>query len=78
MKIPIEAFEYYVRIGPGRSHRAVAEHYGVTPDLICCGKGISSGMPLSAVIGKADVMDQYPPGTMTSTHTGNPGKGDCC
>jgi len=48
------------------------EHYGVAPDLICCGKGISSGLPISAVIGRSDVMDLYPPGAMTSTHTGNP------
>jgi 4-aminobutyrate aminotransferase/(S)-3-amino-2-methylpropionate transaminase len=48
------------------------EHYGVTPDLICCGKGITSGLPLSAVIGRNDVMNLYPPGAMTSTHTGNP------
>ncbi|MBN2215832.1 MAG: aspartate aminotransferase family protein [Pirellulales bacterium] len=48
------------------------EHYGIVPDLICCGKGISSGMPLSAVIGRAELMDLYPPGSMTSTHTGNP------
>jgi 4-aminobutyrate aminotransferase / (S)-3-amino-2-methylpropionate transaminase / 5-aminovalerate transaminase len=48
------------------------EHYGIVPDLICCGKGISSGMPLSAVIGRDDLMDLYPPGSMTSTHTGNP------
>ena len=48
------------------------EHYGIVPDLICCGKGISSGMPLSAVIGRDDIMDLYPPGSMTSTHTGNP------
>jgi 4-aminobutyrate aminotransferase/diaminobutyrate-pyruvate transaminase/4-aminobutyrate aminotransferase/(S)-3-amino-2-methylpropionate transaminase len=48
------------------------EHYGVVPDLMCCGKGITSGLPLSAVIGTADLMDQYPPGSMTSTHTGNP------
>ncbi len=48
------------------------EHYEVVPDLICCGKGISSGLPLSAVIGRTDVMDLYPPGSMTSTHTGNP------
>jgi 4-aminobutyrate aminotransferase/diaminobutyrate-pyruvate transaminase/4-aminobutyrate aminotransferase/(S)-3-amino-2-methylpropionate transaminase len=48
------------------------EHYGVTPDLICCGKGITSGLPLSAVIGRAELMDLYPPGSMTSTHTGNP------
>jgi 4-aminobutyrate aminotransferase/diaminobutyrate-pyruvate transaminase/4-aminobutyrate aminotransferase/(S)-3-amino-2-methylpropionate transaminase len=48
------------------------EHYGVVPDLICCGKGISSGLPVSAVIGRPEVMDLYPPGSMTSTHTGNP------
>jgi 4-aminobutyrate aminotransferase/diaminobutyrate-pyruvate transaminase/4-aminobutyrate aminotransferase/(S)-3-amino-2-methylpropionate transaminase len=48
------------------------EHYGITPDLICCGKGITSGLPLSAVIGRAALMDLYPPGSMTSTHTGNP------
>jgi 4-aminobutyrate aminotransferase/diaminobutyrate-pyruvate transaminase/4-aminobutyrate aminotransferase/(S)-3-amino-2-methylpropionate transaminase len=48
------------------------EHYGVVPDLICCGKGISSGLPISAVIGRPQIMDLYPPGSMTSTHTGNP------
>ena len=48
------------------------EHYGIVPDVICCGKGISSGLPISAVIGKAQVMDLYAPGSMTSTHTGNP------
>lgn len=51
------------------------EHYNVTPDLICCGKGISSSLPLSAVIGRAEIMDQFPSGSMTSTHTGNP---VCC
>lgn len=51
------------------------EHYGVTPDLICCGKGISSSLPLSAVIGRNEIMDQFAPGSMTSTHTGNP---VCC
>ncbi len=51
------------------------EHYGVVPDLICCGKGISGGLPISAVIGRTEVMDLYGPGSMTSTHTGNP---VCC
>ncbi len=51
------------------------EHYGVTADMIVCGKGISSGMPLSAVIGKSEWMNLFPPGSMTSTHTGNP---ICC
>jgi 4-aminobutyrate aminotransferase-like enzyme len=65
-----------VQAGFGRTGRFWAfEHYGVTPDVICCGKGISSSLPLSAVIGRAGVMDQFPPGSMTSTHTGNP---VCC
>jgi 4-aminobutyrate aminotransferase-like enzyme len=48
------------------------EHYDVVPDLMCCGKGISSSLPLAAVIGRADVMDLYGPAEMTSTHSGNP------
>ena len=48
------------------------EHYGVKADLIACGKGISSSLPISAVIGRGEVMDQYDPGTMTSTHSGSP------
>ena len=62
-----------VQAGFGRTGKFWGfEHYEVTPDLICCGKGITSGMPLSAVIGRQSIMDMYPPGSMTSTHTGNP------
>jgi len=62
-----------VQAGFGRTGKYWGfDHYGVVPDLICCGKGISSGLPISAVIGRPDVMDLYPPGAMTSTHTGNP------
>jgi 4-aminobutyrate aminotransferase/(S)-3-amino-2-methylpropionate transaminase len=62
-----------VQAGFGRTGRLFGfEHYGIVPDLICCGKGISSSLPLSAVIGRADVMDLYGPAEMTSTHTGNP------
>jgi 4-aminobutyrate aminotransferase-like enzyme len=65
-----------VQSGFGRTGKFWAfEHYGVTPDLICCGKGISSSLPLSAVIGRESIMDQFGPGSMTSTHTGNP---VCC
>jgi 4-aminobutyrate aminotransferase-like enzyme len=65
-----------VQAGFGRTGKFWAfEHYGVTPDLICCGKGISSSLPLSAVIGRQEIMDQFGPGSMTSTHTGNP---VCC
>jgi len=48
------------------------QHYGVLPDIFTLGKGISSSLPISAVVGKEEVMDQYDPGTMTSTHTGTP------
>jgi 4-aminobutyrate aminotransferase/(S)-3-amino-2-methylpropionate transaminase len=51
------------------------EHYGIVPDLALFGKGISSSLPLAAVAGRPEVMDMYPAGTMTSTHTGNP---VCC
>ncbi|MDB6027186.1 MAG: gabT [Verrucomicrobiales bacterium] len=62
-----------VQAGFGRTGKFWAfEHYGVNPDIICCGKGISSSLPLSAVIGRNDIMDQFGPGSMTSTHTGNP------
>jgi len=42
------------------------------PDLVACGKGISGGMPLSAVLGTDDLMGMYGPGEMTSTHSANP------
>jgi len=62
-----------VQAGFGRTGKFWGfEHYDLTPDLICCGKGISSGMPLSAVIGRSAILNLYPPGSMTSTHTGNP------
>ena len=62
-----------VQAGFGRTGKLWAfEHYGVTPDLICIGKGVTSSLPLSGVIGKTEIMDSYPPGSMTSTHTGNP------
>jgi 4-aminobutyrate aminotransferase-like enzyme len=62
-----------VQAGFGRTGKLFGfEHYGIVPDLICCGKGISGSLPLAAVIGRADVMDLYGPAEMTSTHTGNP------
>ncbi len=51
------------------------EHYDVIPDLIAAGKGIGGGMPISAVIGKEEIMQQYKPGSMTTTYGGNP---VCC
>lgn len=48
------------------------EQYDVVPDIICLGKGISSSLPLSAVMGKDELLDMFEPGEMTSTHSGNP------
>lgn len=48
------------------------QHYGVEPDLICCGKGMGNGYPLSGVIGKAEIMDLPEIGNMSSTHSANP------
>lgn len=62
-----------VQAGFGRSGKMFTfEHYGIKPDLIACGKGISSSLPLSAVIGRTDIMDIYAPGSMTSTHSASP------
>jgi 4-aminobutyrate aminotransferase-like enzyme len=62
-----------VQSGFGRTGRMFCyEHYGITPDLIACGKGISSSLPISAVIGRKEIMNLYAPGSMTSTHSGSP------
>lgn len=62
-----------VQAGFGRSGKMFSfEHYGIKPDLIACGKGISSSLPISAVIGRSDIMSLYAPGSMTSTHSGSP------
>ena len=47
-------------------------HYGVEPDLLCCGKGASSGLPLAVVLGSKKVMDLPDIGSMSSTHSANP------
>jgi 4-aminobutyrate aminotransferase / (S)-3-amino-2-methylpropionate transaminase / 5-aminovalerate transaminase len=48
------------------------QHYNVEPDLICCGKGMGNGYPLSGVIGKNEIMDLPEIGNMSSTHSANP------
>ncbi len=47
-------------------------HYALKPDLVCCGKGASSGFPLSVLLGSKKLMDLPPMGSMSSTHSGNP------
>jgi len=62
-----------IQAGFGRTGKLFGfQHYDVAPDLVCCGKGISSSLPISCVIGRQDVMDLYGPAEMTSTHSGNP------
>lgn len=59
--------------GFGRTGKLfVYEHYDVKPDLIACGKGISSSLPLSAVLGSKAIMDLPDVGSMSSTHSANP------
>ena len=61
-----------VQSGMGRTGKWWAVDYsGVEPDIICTAKGIASGMPLSAVIARASVMD-WKPGAHASTFGGNP------
>ena len=57
--------------GLGRTGKWFAcEHSGVIPDLICLGKGLTGGFPLSACIGRADFMDAaWPPSTGEAIHT---------
>jgi len=62
-----------VQAGFGRTGKMFTyEHYGIKPDLVACGKGISSSLALSAVIGRKDILDLYAPGSMTSTHSASP------
>jgi 4-aminobutyrate aminotransferase len=61
-----------VQCGMGRTGRMFAsEHFGAVPDIVTLAKGIASGMPLSATIARADLM-QWPPGSHASTFGGNP------
>lgn len=62
-----------IQTGFGRTGRMFGiEHSGVTPDLTLTAKSLSGGTPLSAVTGRADVMDALPPGTLGGTYGGNP------
>ena len=61
-----------VQCGMGRTGKLWAwEHFGVAPDILTAAKGIASGMPLSAMIARADLMD-WKPGAQASTFGGNP------
>jgi 4-aminobutyrate aminotransferase/(S)-3-amino-2-methylpropionate transaminase len=60
-----------IQAGFGRTGKFFAyEYYNVEPDLVICGKAISSSIPLSALLGRADLIELDP--TYTSTHGGHP------
>jgi 4-aminobutyrate aminotransferase/(S)-3-amino-2-methylpropionate transaminase len=62
-----------VQTGFGRTGRLFAiEHYGVEPDLITVAKSIAAGLPLSGVLGRAEIMDAPGPNAVGGTYVGNP------
>jgi 4-aminobutyrate aminotransferase/(S)-3-amino-2-methylpropionate transaminase len=62
-----------IQAGMGRTGRLWAiEHSGVVPDLLTTAKSLAAGMPLSAVVGRAEVLDAPHPGGLGGTYSGNP------
>jgi 4-aminobutyrate aminotransferase len=62
-----------VQTGFGRTGKVFAcEHYGVVPDILVSAKSLAAGMPLSAVTGRAGIMDAPAPGGLGGTYAGNP------
>jgi len=62
-----------VQSGFGRTGAMFAiEHYGVEPDLVVLAKSLASGLPLSAVLGKAEIMNAPHEGAIGGTYSGNP------
>jgi 4-aminobutyrate aminotransferase/(S)-3-amino-2-methylpropionate transaminase len=62
-----------IQSGAGRTGKMFAiEHYGVAADLYTLAKSLGGGFPLSAVVGRADVMDACGPGGLGGTYAGNP------
>jgi len=62
-----------VQTGFARTGRMFAiEHSGVEPDLVTLAKSLAGGLPLSAVVGKAEIMDSPAPGGLGGTYAGSP------
>lgn len=62
-----------IQTGFGRTGRLLAiEHSGVVPDLVTVAKSLAAGLPLAAVVGRAEVMDAPAPGGLGGTYAGNP------
>jgi 4-aminobutyrate aminotransferase len=62
-----------IQTGMGRTGRFFGiENFGVVPDMVAIAKGIASGLPLSALVARADVMKRWKPGQHASTFGANP------
>jgi 4-aminobutyrate aminotransferase len=62
-----------VQTGFGRTGKYFAiEHYGIEPDMIAMAKSLAGGFPLSAITGRAEIMDAPDPGGLGSTYGGSP------
>jgi len=62
-----------IQSGMGRTGKMFAiEHWGVEPDLITVAKSLAAGMPLSAVVGRAEIMDSVHPSGIGGTYGANP------
>ncbi|MGR3292287.1 MAG: 4-aminobutyrate--2-oxoglutarate transaminase [Paracoccaceae bacterium] len=62
-----------IQTGFGRAGKMFAmEHFGVNPDLTCVGKSMGGGLPLSGIVGRADIIDSVGPGGLGGTFAGNP------
>ena len=62
-----------VQTGFARTGKLFAmHHYDVVPDLMTIAKSLAGGMPLSGVVGRADLMDAAAPGGLGGTYAGNP------
>ena len=62
-----------VQTGAGRTGTWLAcEQWGVAPDIVTMAKSMAGGFPISAVIGRADLMDKVPPGGLGGTYAGHP------
>lgn len=62
-----------IQCGFGRSGKMFAcEHSGIEPDVIALAKGLAGGFPISALVGKAEILDSAPPSSLGGTYGGNP------
>ncbi len=62
-----------IQSGAGRTGRMWAiEHFGVEPDILLSAKGLASGMPLAAMVARAEIMEAWGKGAHGSTYGGNP------